>query len=95
MKTCELCNRSGEDHLFEDHHLYPGTNRRKQKNRTVDTICVCRSCGDQIHLMFTNQQLRTELDNLLELKTAIESYINWVRKKPIEDIITVKAKKRK
>ena len=95
MSTCEICGRSGDDALFEKHHLHPGKHRRKRVGREEDTILVCKSCGDQIHQMFTNNQLRTELDSAEALRTAMQTYISWVRKKPIEAPVTMKRKKRR
>lgn len=95
MKTCTLCERSGDDSYFEEHHLHPGRKRRKKVNRENDTITVCKVCGDQIHQMFTNQQLRSDLDSADALRQAMHTYIRWVQKKPLEDSVTMKRKKRR
>ena len=93
---CELCERESDDkRYFELHHLYPGKKRRRNVKRENDTITVCRTCGDQIHNMFSNQQLRNELDSIKALKTAMCTYIEWVKKKPIDGTITMKQKKRR
>ena len=91
MKTCELCGRQGDDSLFEEHHLFPIKTRRK----TDETITVDRPCGDQIHLMFTNQQLQKDLHTRTALITAMSSYIDWVYTKPIESHFSVAKKKRR
>lgn len=96
MKTCTLCGRSSdEDGLFEEHHLHPGKRRRRRLGREDDTITVCVTCGDQIHQMFDNTRLRAELDSAEALREAMQTYISWVRKKPIEASVTMKRKKRR
>ena len=60
----------------------------------METLTVCHQCGDQIHLMFTNQQLRIDLNNLANLTTAMKPYIEWVRTKPLESHFSVAKKKR-
>lgn len=95
MSTCEICGREGDDSLMEFHHLHPGKKRRKKAGREDDGITVCVTCGDQIHQMFTNTQLRNELDSAEALRAAMQTYISWVRKKPIEASVTMKRKKRR
>lgn len=92
---CQLCGREGPDYYFEKHHLFPGAQRRRSKSRENDFIWVDRTCGDQIHQMFTNQQLRNELDSVEALRAAMQTYISWVRKKPIEASVTMARKKRR
>lgn len=89
---CQLCERETEE--IEKHHLIPHKTRREKEedNKTID---VCTQCGDQIHLMFDNTKLRNELNTLESLKTAMSSYIKWVKSKPVESKFSVKKKKRK
>lgn len=87
---CTLCKRDGE---LEFHHFYPGKGRRKDDSG----IDVCNQCGDQIHLLFTNTELRNDyntLDKLLE-SNRMKTYIKWVKDKPIESHFSMKKKKRK
>lgn len=94
--TCVICLRHSDDSkLFEKHHLFPGKHRRTKVERQDDTILVCRDCGDQIHLMFDNGTLRTELDSLDALKEKMQSFIKWVQARPIEQKVNMKMKKRK
>lgn len=95
MKTCELCGRSGDDSLYELHHLYPGKHRRIKVDRKKDTIVVCKSCGDAIHQQLTNQQLRYEYDTVESLREALAPFISWVKKQPIDSHVCMKIKKRK
>lgn len=93
---CEICHRtSDDDQYFEKHHLFPGKHRRVAKDRKDDTIDVCRDCGDQIHLMFDNNELRTELDSLEALKKAMGGFAKWVSDRPLERRVSMKRKKRK
>lgn len=92
---CEICGREGESSLFEKHHLHPGKQRRRRLGREEDVIDVCVTCGDQIHQMFTNTQLRNGLDSAEALRAAMQTYIMWVRKKPIEASVTMARKKRR
>ena len=95
MKTCELCNRSGDDACFELHHLFPGKHRRIKVDRKKDTIVVCKSCGDAIHQQLSNLQLRTEFDTVEKLRIGMASFVAWVRKQPIDTHVVMKKKKRK
>jgi tRNA threonylcarbamoyladenosine modification (KEOPS) complex Pcc1 subunit len=93
---CVLCAReSDESKYFEDHHLFPGKRRRVKVDRKEDTIVVCRDCGDQIHLMFDNRELRDTLDSPETLRQAIQSFIKWVQIRPLDQKVNMKMKKRK
>ena len=91
MKQCVLCKREGDDDLFERHHLYPGKKRRKSE----ETIWVCVTCGDQIHNMFSNQELRDTYNTADSLKSGMQSYINFIKKKPITSRLPMAKKKRR
>jgi len=73
---CQLCERNVEE--LEFHHFYPG--RKRRKNDTG--INVCLQCGDQIHIMFSNQELRSKYYTLDTLREGMHSYINWIQNKP-------------
>lgn len=73
---CQLCER--EVQTTEFHHYFPGKKRRKNN----DGIDVCKSCGDQIHLMFTNQQLRDYYHDLKSLKAGMNTWLKWIKDKP-------------
>ena len=93
---CELCQRSSDDtSLFEFHHFFPGKNRRKKKGLENEGCTVCTTCGDQIHLMFGNNRLRDELNSVEALKAEMQKYIKWVQKRPLENAVTMKKKKRR
>jgi len=88
---CALCSRETDHLVF--HHLEPGKRRR----RTKEGIKVCHQCGDQIHLMFTNQELRTQYNTLKKLLASpkVWRYIEWVKDRPVEARYTLKRKKRR
>ncbi len=80
---------------MEEHHLYPGKHRRVKADRQSDTIIVDRDCGDAIHEMFDNRELRDDLDSVEALRIAMGPFIQWVRKRPLDRKVTMKRKKRK
>jgi len=93
---CEICHRTSDnEQYFEKHHLFPGKHRRIAKDRKDDVIDVCRDCGDQIHLMFNNNELRTNLDSLEALKKAMDSFVMWVSDRPLNRKVSMKKKKRR
>lgn len=87
---CELCGREGESIYFEKHHLEP-------QNSKSSTITVCRQCGDQIHLFFTNNELKNKFNTLFSLQNSEKmlKYLKWIKKKPIDRYFTVAEKKRR
>ena len=86
---CQLCER--ETDLIRRHHLIP--ENRKQS----DVIQVCRQCGSQVHLLFTNKELEKELYTVDKLKDnpKMKKYLDWVKDKPIEKKYCIKKKKRR
>ena len=87
---CPICMREGDARYFEKHRLFPVRTRRTSD----EGIMVCHNCADQIHLMFTNQQLQRDLHTLMDLKIAMTSYVEWVQDKPIETHFSMAKKKR-
>ena len=88
--NCVICQRAPE--TLEKHHFEAG--RKKKSN---DGIMVCHQCGDQLHLMFTNQELRTWYNTVEKILASpkIQGYIRWVKDKPVETHFTIKRKKRR
>jgi len=62
---------------MEKHHLVP------QRRGPKDTIPVCVDCGNQIHMLFTNNELRYRLNTLEALLAddKMQTWIRWVRKR--------------
>lgn len=90
METCSLCDRViPSDHYKEKHHLTPRSKGGKDK------VPVCIDCGNQIHLLFTNNELRDKYNSIQALKSdeRIQKWISWIRKRPFG--ICMKQKKRR
>lgn len=87
---CSICQRESENEsFFEKHHLIP----KSKKGKMV--IVVCHSCGDQLHLMFTNNELKKNLNTLEKISSneKMKNWINWISTKPIEKTICMRRKK--
>lgn len=79
QESCVLCGRtmtSREE--AEKHHLIPRVKKGKE------TIRVCVDCGNQIHRLFTNVELKYTYNSLEALKQdpRMQKWIKWVRKRP-------------
>lgn len=75
---CSICKR--ETPFIEHHHLVP-------KNKKSEKIEVCTDCGDQIHLLFTHQELHYDY-NTLEKLLANEKFKNGLeRKKNLDTVV--------
>lgn len=91
METCSLCGRRDDNPAyFEDHHLVP------QGRGSKDTIRVCCDCGNQVHMLFSNNELRYRMNTLDALLSdeRVQKWVRWVRKRR-EFGICAKAKKRR
>lgn len=79
MPTCELCRRRIEGvrdpQAVQTHHLRP------EERATSPTATLCRPCHDQVHALFTNEELRESFDTVEALRTAnrLQEYIAWIR----------------
>ena len=87
---CSICRRETPDIYMERHHLIPHYKKGKI------TIPTCRDCGDQIHKLFDIHELRTQYNTLEALLTneRVQKWIKWIRKKPNEFGVCMKALKR-
>lgn len=89
---CPICGREvpGKKYL-ERHHLTPAAKGGK------DTEPVCIDCGDQIHELFTNNELRDSYNTIEKLKghPDIQKWIQWIRKKPETFGVCMKKKKKR
>lgn len=74
--TCALCGRQTPPEHAEKHHLVP---RSKGGEATIH---VCRNCGDQVHKLFSLEELRDQYNTLEKLRAApgIHKWVRWVRK---------------
>jgi hypothetical protein len=81
MPTCELCLRHFPDgavtdpQAFQDHHLRP------ERRAESPTVTLCRPCHDQVHALFTNEELREDYDTVSTLREAdrLGEYLSWIR----------------
>ena len=79
--TCALCRRRipdehiGDPQAIQEHHLRP------ERRAESPTVVLCRPCHDQIHAVFTNEELRESHDTVEALRDAdrLEGYIDWIR----------------
>ena len=87
-KICELCERTVD--ILTRHHLIPKSIKRKR-----ETILVCLSCKDTIHII-PNKDLAKHYNTLETLKAAPEliTYMKWIKKQK-RDRVTIRTKKRK
>ena len=82
---CELCGCVCE---CTKHHLVPKV-RAKNKYKEIkedpsNIIWICRSCHDQIHALFSENELRdlyNTKDKLLESE-EMQKFIKWKKKHP-------------
>jgi hypothetical protein len=88
---CSLCCREvpGPQYL-EKHHSVPAAKGGKK------TELVCIDCGDQIHVLFTNNELRDLYNTIDKLQEhpKVQIWVKWVRKQKNFGICMKKKKKR-
>ena len=75
---CRLCGRMApHSDYMEKHHLTPKSKGGK------NTASVCVDCAVQVHLLFTNNELRDSLNTiaLLRAHPRVQKWIAWVRKR--------------
>jgi hypothetical protein len=88
---CALCERAVPSLAYiEKHHTVPRSKGGKE------TVTVCMDCGNQIHELFSNKELRDTYNTIEALKKdeRVWRWIRWIRKKG-EFGICVKKKKRR
>jgi hypothetical protein len=80
--TCELCRRVvpveelDDPQVIQTHHLRP------EERAESPTVTLCCPCHDQIHAVFTNEELRESYDSLTALREAerLSDYLSWIRR---------------
>jgi len=77
---------------MESHHLVP----KHKGGKGMGTIRVCVDCGNQLHLLFSNNELRDRLNTLESLLAdeRVQRWVQWVRRRR-EFGVCAKEKKRK
>lgn len=73
---CPLCKRDGAP--MSDHHLVP-----KSRGGKI-TEPICNACHKQIHALYDNKLLETELNTVESLlaEPQFQKYLAWIRKQP-------------
>ncbi|MGF1450901.1 MAG: HNH endonuclease [Opitutales bacterium] len=89
-QPCALCARLTPPEHLEKHHLVP------RSEGGTETIVVCRNCGDQIHLLFSNDELRDHYPTLEKLQgePRIQKWVQWIRQRN-SFTFSMKTKKRR
>ena len=75
---CSLCTRKIPGNEYAEwHHLVPRAKYGKDK------VLVCVDCGNQIHLLFANNELRDKYNTVEALMSdeRVRKYVAWVRKR--------------
>lgn len=88
MEHCLICQRETPKEYQEEHHLTPKVKGGKE------TITVCIDCGNQVHKLFSIQELKYDYNTLEKLlaNEKISKWISWVNKKK-EFGVCMKSKK--
>lgn len=79
--TCQLCRRQIHDEgvadpqAVQEHHLRP------EERAESPTVMLCRPCHEQVHALFTNEELRGSYDTIEALRDAdrLQAYVDWIR----------------
>jgi len=87
---CALCERTVPDQYLEKHHLVPRSEGGKE------TVRLCIDCANQIHILFSNNELRDSYNTVETLRSnsRVWQWVRWVRKQKNFGIC-MKKKKRK
>ena len=86
---CPLCERLvPSERYLEKHHLVP----RSKGGKETEKLCV--DCANQVHELFTNNELRDTYNTIEALKRdeRVWRWVRWIRKKR-EFGVCVKKKK--
>jgi 5-methylcytosine-specific restriction protein A len=78
---CALCRRQIPDERVPDPQVLQEHHLRPEERATSPTVTLCRPCHDQIHALFTNEELRESYDTVDALRSAkrLQSYLDWIR----------------
>jgi 5-methylcytosine-specific restriction endonuclease McrA len=88
---CPLCERLvPSDRYLERHHLVPRSKGGK------DTEWLCVDCANQVHELFTNNELRDVYNTIEVLRQdqRVWRWIRWIRKKSEFGVFMKKKKRR-
>lgn len=90
---CQLCERDCD--RLTAHHLVPRQHTKRKKQEPGETIDICSACHRQIHSLFDNRVLATELNSLEKLKQQPDMirFLNWLRKQDATKRVKVDRKR--
>jgi len=79
--TCALCRRRIPDERVADPQAIQEHHLRPERRAESPTVLLCRPCHDQIHAVFTNEELRESYNTAETLRDAdrLQEYIDWIR----------------
>jgi hypothetical protein len=79
--TCELCRRVVPTERLDDTNAVQRHHLRPEERETSPTATLCRPCHDQVHALFTNEELRASYDTVEALREAdrLAEYLSWIR----------------
>jgi len=74
---CPICQRETPNDYITEHHLIPACKKGKE------TISLCIDCHGQVHLLFTNNELRDYYNTSERLlkNERVQKWIRFIRKK--------------
>jgi 5-methylcytosine-specific restriction enzyme A len=88
--TCALCAREVPRSLVTLHHLLP----KEHGGQAAHRLPFCKPCHKQVHALFSNRQLATELNTLEALRAApqLATFLAWIRRqRPDRNFRTITA----
>jgi len=83
--TCETCGCVVE---LTKHHLIPQVvcrnKYKKAKNDSDNFAWICRTCHDQIHALFSEQELRDRFNTVESLLSdeRFAKFVSWKKRHP-------------
>ena len=79
--TCALCRRVVPHERIDDPRVVQEHHLRPERRAESATVALCRPCHDQIHAVFSNEELRVEYDTVEALRNAdrLADYLDWIR----------------
>jgi len=91
---CPICTRDVPERYQEKHHLTPKSKGGSKK----ETVLVCCNCGDMLHKLFTNKELKKKYNTIEAILSHpdVQKWVSWVKeKKPNDFSVCMATKKRK
>ena len=87
---CPICERNVPNVYSSKHHLIPKSKKGKE------TALLCVSCHSTIHRTFHNKELAKTLNTIEALKSdpKMQTWIEWIQKRPTKFKINMKGTKK-